>query len=166
MDIETLMQGLNTIPTISTTSLPSKVIYISENNSNTCEECLRYNGKVFDINATDLPQLPIHPNCRCKYVADDSRGRDVTSEVEHHLIVNNLQKLHDTSEELAYDLANQIVKARNENAKLREQKIFLFFNGRYFMSSDGKLLLDAVSGKATDEKSTIDTVTTYGFVAK
>jgi len=39
---------------------------------------------------------------------------------------------------------------------LREQKLFLLYNGRYLMSSDGKLLLDAVSGEAVSEKVTVN----------
>ena len=34
---------------------------------NCCEECTENKGKVFDI--ANAPQLPIHPNCRCVYMA-------------------------------------------------------------------------------------------------
>ncbi len=166
MDVSELMENLNAARTISTTNLPSQVIYQAESNSKTCEECLAHDGRKFDLDAEDLPQLPIHPNCRCKYIADDPSQRDVTSELEHYRIAENLQKLHEASDELANDLADQILKARNENDTLREQKLFLLFNGRYFVSSNGKLLLDAVSGRTTGTKSTIDTATVYGMVTE
>ena len=37
--------------------------------------------------------------------------------------------------------------------KISDDSVFLLFNGRYLISSDGKLILDAVSGKPVDEYS-------------
>lgn len=34
---------------------------------NTCDECASYDGKVYDKDDPDAPELPIHPNCDCEY---------------------------------------------------------------------------------------------------
>ena len=95
--------------------------------------------------------MPIHPHCRCKYVLPAAPYEDVSEDVERHRIVKNLESTSDLDEKKAKTLAEQIIDARRKNPKLREQKLFLLFNGRYLMSSDGKLLLDAVSGQPVSE---------------
>ena len=132
-----------------------KVLYVADNGENTCRECLDNDGKVFDIDDPGLPQLPIHTHCRCKYVSATAPYGDVSEEVERYRIVKNLKAAGERDEEKAKSLAEQIINARRENPKLREQRLFLLFNGRYLMSSDGKLLLDAVSGQPVSEKTTV-----------
>jgi len=138
-----------------------KVLYVADNGENTCRECLDNDGKVFDIDDPGLPQLPIHPHCRCKYVLPTAPDEDVSEDVERHRIVKNLEAAGGLDEEKAESIAEQIIAARRENSILREQKLFLLFNGRYLMSSDGKLLLDAVSGKPTSEKTTVKLTTMF-----
>ena len=123
-----------------------KVLYVADNGENTCRECLDNDGKIFDIDDSELPQLPIHPHCRCKYVLPTEPYEDVSEDVERHRIVKNLEASGDLDEEKAKSLAEQTIGARHENSQLREQKLFLLFNGRYLVSSDGKLVLPAVAG--------------------
>jgi len=139
-----------------------KVLYVSDNGENTCQDCLDNDGKIFDIDDPELPQLPIHPHCRCKYVSAADPYEDISEDVERHRIVKNLEAASDLDEEKARSLAEQIIDARRENPKLREQNLFLLFNGRYLMSSNGELLLDAVSGQPVSEKTTVKWETMFG----
>jgi len=139
-----------------------KILYVADNGENTCQECLDNDGKIFDIDDPGVPQLPVHPHCRCKYVLPTAPDEDVSEDVERHRIVKNLEAAGDLDEEKAQFFAEQIINARRENPKLREQKLFLLFNGRYLMSSDGKLLLDAVSGQPISEKTTVKMTTMFG----
>ena len=46
---------------------PKLVRFVSDKGANSCKACLEHHGKIFRADAADKPQLPIHPNCRCKY---------------------------------------------------------------------------------------------------
>ena len=46
---------------------PQLVRFVSDKGPNSCKACLEHHGKIFRADAADKPQLPIHPNCRCKY---------------------------------------------------------------------------------------------------
>jgi hypothetical protein len=76
---------------------------------------------------------------------------DSNAKIEQSHIAHALKEKHKLQEEEAKELASQVTKARNENSKLREQRLFLIFNGRYLMSSDGKFLQNAVSGKPIEK---------------
>ena len=43
------------------------VKFISDKGPSSCEECLKHHGEVFQLDDPNKPELPIHPNCRCKY---------------------------------------------------------------------------------------------------
>ena len=43
------------------------VKFISDKGPGSCEECLKHHGEVFQLDDPNKPELPIHPNCRCKY---------------------------------------------------------------------------------------------------
>ena len=141
------MDIVRLIDLIDDSSKKGMVRFVSESGPHTCAECSDNDGKIFHIDDPDLPKLPLHPNCRCKYVSADDPQRDVTAHVEEHGITANLVMLHDLPEAEAAALAKQITAARAENEIIGRQKLFLLFNGRCLMSSDGKLLLPAVSGK-------------------
>jgi hypothetical protein len=54
------------------------VRFISDKGPNSCKACLVHHGKVFRADDPDKPKLPIHPNCRCKFVeikAPDSKSK-------------------------------------------------------------------------------------------
>ena len=152
MDILAIMDEIESAGNGDFDDLPGKVLYVADNGKNTCRECLENDGEIFDIDDPDLPQLPIHPNCRCKYVSASDPQNDVSEDVERYRIVKALKEDRGIEEEEPTSLAQQIIDARRENSKLREQKLFLLFNGRHLMSSDGKLLLDAVSGQPVSIK--------------
>lgn len=45
-----------------------KLIYLATLDTKTCKRCQKYDGKPFDVNDSNRPQLPLHPRCRCCYV--------------------------------------------------------------------------------------------------
>ena len=75
-------------------------------------------------------------------------SKNIGFQTEKGEIAATLKSLHSLSDETAAELAEQTIIARMENGVLEKEKLFLLFNGRYLMSSDGQLLLDAVAGKA------------------
>ena len=164
MDIQKILEEIQRTGHEDSRSQIGKIVYISDKSESTCQDCVKNNGKVFDIDDDSLPQLPVHSHCRCKYVSAMERDKDVSEDVERYRIVKNLRVATKLDEEKAKSLAAQIINARRENSKLREQRLFLLFNGRYLMSSDGELLLDAVSGKAVSEKVTVNGVAMWGTV--
>ena len=61
MNIEDLVEYINRIT-------PSRLVrFVSEQGENSCRDCLKHHNQIFEENDKDSPQLPIHPNCRCKY---------------------------------------------------------------------------------------------------
>ena len=146
MDFEKIKQSLDRI------SLPQYVKFIAENNGKTCDKCRQYHGKVFEKNDSKRPVLPIHPNCRCEYQDIPISQQSAVLQEERQSIASMLTVKHHLSHEQADDLAKQIICAKLENKKLNSEKLFLLFNGRFLLSSDGELLLDAVSGAATNKK--------------
>ena len=65
--------------------------FVSERGPNCCSACLALDGKVFQADDPDLPELPIHPNCRCKLVEQDSREQ-VNRPTEVNLLAENQSK--------------------------------------------------------------------------
>ena len=43
------------------------VKFVSDKGPNSCEKCLAFHGRVFRADDPEKPELPIHPNCRCRY---------------------------------------------------------------------------------------------------
>jgi hypothetical protein len=138
------------------------VKFVADKGKNSCDKCLQYHGKIFNSDDPNKPQLPIHPSCRCKYEAVKDSTLDSNAKIEQNHIARVLKEKHKLQEEEAKELASQVTKARNENSKLREQRLFLIFNGRYLMSSDGKFLQNAVSGEIAKSKEIIHLATVAG----
>ena len=64
------------------------VRFISDKGPNSCKACLVHHGKVFRADDPDKPKLPIHPNCRCKFVeikAPDSKSKTSSSQFLQNL---------------------------------------------------------------------------------
>ena len=146
MDFEKVKQSLDRI------SLPQYVKFIAENNGNTCDKCRQHHGKVFEKSDSKCPVLPIHPNCRCEYQDIPISSKSTVLQEERQRIASILTAKHSLSYKQADDFAKQIICARLENKKLDSEKLFLLFNGRYLMSSDGELLLNAVAGQPIETR--------------
>ena len=65
--------------------------FVSERGPHCCSACLAHDGKVFQADDPDLPELPIHPNCRCKLVEQDS-CEQVSRPTEVYLLAENQSK--------------------------------------------------------------------------
>lgn len=52
----------------------------SEDGENTCSACASRDGEIYD-SADDIPEIPFHPNCRCRITEDviDPDGRTLSS---------------------------------------------------------------------------------------
>ena len=140
------------------------VEFISDKGPNSCNACRAYHGKVYQLDEPSKPELPIHPNCRCKYVLKNAPSVDVSQEVEEEKIFRNITSDNKLSYDDARKIATQITKARNKNAIIKEQKLFLLFNGEQLISSDGKLVLQAVSGVPVSHKTFFSRGPIFGTV--
>jgi SPP1 gp7 family putative phage head morphogenesis protein len=55
-----------------------KVEWLATLEQNTCEECARLDGRIFDLDDPKRPKLPRHPNCRCDlipYISNEKKFR-------------------------------------------------------------------------------------------
>lgn len=55
------------------------VKFVSEKSSNRCPKCQQYDGKIYAEDDPRKPPLPLHPNCRCKYVSHSSQNTNEKS---------------------------------------------------------------------------------------
>lgn len=62
----------------------TRLIFISEQSSTTCDQCLAYHGQVFSI--SDAPLPPLHPNCRCELLLMDERAEALYHRNEYAFI--------------------------------------------------------------------------------
>ena len=61
MNIEEIVEYINRLTT------PRLLRFVSEKGENSCRECLKYHDQIFEENDKNMPHIPLHPNCRCKY---------------------------------------------------------------------------------------------------
>ena len=62
MDIDKIVQKL---------AKKTKIVkFVSEKGVNSCNICRSYHGKIFTEDDPKKPELPLHPNCRCKFVEE------------------------------------------------------------------------------------------------
>ncbi|MBQ7289429.1 MAG: DUF2778 domain-containing protein [Alphaproteobacteria bacterium] len=61
---------------------PKIWIWHSEHGENTCDDCLGNDGTVYE-NKEDIPDIPVHPNCRCwvEEIELDKNGKKIDSKV-------------------------------------------------------------------------------------
>jgi hypothetical protein len=137
---------------------------ISDRGPNSCKECLKHHGEVFRADDSNKPELPIHPNCRCKYEPIDTSNKNTAMLIGHRQIVENIVQNSDVAKNDAIEIAVQIMNARSANSKIKDQPVFLLFNGSKLVSSDGKLVLKAVSGVPVSKKTEFEKTSTLGAV--
>ena len=140
--------------------MPRYVRFVAENNGRTCDKCRCHHGKIYETTDPRRPTLPIHPNCRCKYQDIPITQESIKLQEEKQRTASVLINKHHISGEQAEELAEQIIIARMGHQTLNSEKVFLLFNGRYLLSSDGEIMFDAVSGVATNMKSSTQNFTT------
>jgi len=137
--------------------------YISDadaSKSGACRKCLEYANRIFKWpeEADKMPKLPLHPNCKCHYedVYEEKSQQPVKRGIiRDALLVSN----KNLSVQDAEKLESLIQSADRQMKKYtRGKEVYLYFNGRYLFSNNGKLVLDAVSGKPVVEKNDIKPV--------
>lgn len=67
------MQALNADGTISTKGL----VFTTEDDINVCATCYPYHDRVYDNDDPYKPEIPVHPNCRCRYLIEDDQGNGI-----------------------------------------------------------------------------------------
>jgi len=158
MGVDQVMQMLNGKTEIKL------VKFISDKGPNSCKECLKHHGEIFRLDDPNKPELPIHPNCRCKYEPIDTSNKNTAMLIGHRQIVENIVQNSDVAKNDAIEIAIQIMNARSANSKIKDQPVFLLFNGSKLGSSDGKLVLKAVSGVPVSKKTEFNKASTLGTV--
>ena len=158
MGVDQVMQMLNGKNEIKL------VKFISDKGPNSCKECLKHHGEVFRADDPNKPVLPIHPNCRCKYEPIDTSNKNTAMLIGHRQIVENIVQNSDVAKNDAIEIAVQIMNARSANSKIKDQPVFLLFNGSKLVSSDGKLVLKAASGVPVSKKTEFNKASTLGTV--
>ncbi len=77
MEVEEIAAYVNRI------TPPRLLRFVSEEGEKCCEECLKYHDLIFEEDDKDIPQIPIHPNCRCHYeYVTDEEIKKVTNKIE------------------------------------------------------------------------------------
>ena len=61
------MTNDNIMAMLNEKSQPEYYRFVAEDDEKCCDDCKEHNNKIFQENDPDIPKLPIHPNCRCKY---------------------------------------------------------------------------------------------------
>ena len=145
--------------------------YISDTNaskSGACKKCLEYANRVFKWpeEADKMQKLPLHPNCKCHYEdvyeekSQQSGGRGI---IRDAMLASN----KNLSMKDAEKLESLIVSADRQMRKYtRGKEVYLYFNGRYLFSNNGRLVLDAVSGKPVAVKTVIQSINEMYTAAK
>lgn len=41
--------------------------FVAENDQKCCQLCRGFDGKIFRDDDPERPEIPLHPNCRCRY---------------------------------------------------------------------------------------------------
>lgn len=100
MDLDKIMQMLKGKTEIKF------VKFISDKGPNSCKECLKYHEKIFRADDPDKPELPIHPNCRCKFIevkAPNSKSKTSTQKnSKGSQILRNLPEATQNALEMKY----------------------------------------------------------------
>ena len=110
MEIEEIVEYINFI------TPPRLLRFVSEKGENSCDECQKYHGMIFEENAKNIPQIPIHPNCRCKYeyvskndlVPIQKNIENISTQLD-----NWAKQIHSRGKQLLRDVDNIVLGIKN-----------------------------------------------------
>ena len=68
LNVQDVMQRMNRKKTSDSTG---KVMFAAELGKNCCKTCQELHGRIFPENDSGKPEIPLHPNCRCRYIRLD-----------------------------------------------------------------------------------------------
>ncbi|MCP4354822.1 MAG: hypothetical protein GY793_04170 [Proteobacteria bacterium] len=83
-----------------------KYKWISDNGPNSCEACAEHDGEIFD-SLEDVPELPVHPNCKCaiEAVIEGNSFSDAVDSLKSEL--DDLKKAALDKKDEYFDIINQ-----------------------------------------------------------
>ena len=115
MEIEEIVEYINFI------TPPRLLRFVSEKGENSCDECQKYHGLIFEENAKDIPQIPIHPNCRCKYEYVSKNDLvSIRKNIENisTLLDNWAEQIRSQGEQLSRDVDNIVLGIKNTKKEI------------------------------------------------
>ena len=92
----------NIVGCLKQITAPHLLRFVSEKGENSCEKCKKYHNLIFEENDKNIPKIPIHPNCRCKF---------------EHVKNDELEKIKENIEKLSKPIdywAKQILSHGNQ----------------------------------------------------
>ena len=92
----------NIVGCLKQITAPHLLRFVSEKGENSCEQCKKYHNLIFEENDKNIPKIPIHPNCRCKF---------------EHVKNDELEKIKENIEKLSKQIdywAKQILSHGNQ----------------------------------------------------
>ena len=115
MEIEEIVEYINFITS------PRLLRFVSEKGENSCDECQKYHGMIFEENAKNIPQIPIHPNCRCKYeyvskndlVPIQKNIENISTQLD-----NWAKQIHSRGKQLLRDVDNIVLGIKNTQKEI------------------------------------------------
>ena len=80
------------------------LVYVAEKSRTSCMKCQENHAKRFRSSDDSKPKLPIHPNCKCKYVPLDEATEQMTTMRSIKMFVRGEPKYQSTSLREMYDM--------------------------------------------------------------
>ena len=95
-------------------------IWHSESDEHICDDCASHDGEVFE-NKDDIPEIPVHPNCRCwvEEIKLDDNGKTISSKPYKGQKPENKTDINETQDMKMSDDTKKFNQAYN-NLKYRE----------------------------------------------
>ena len=151
MNIEELVEYINRITS-------SRLVrFVSEKSENSCQECLKYHNQVFEENDKNRPELPIHPNCRCKYeYLTNSEVTDLQNELRkvHATLIEYSNQIADKTNQLLAEYAKEIKKHTQLYTAQAVISAFSAVGQLVKLIEKGKTVKEALKNQADNAKLT------------
>lgn len=131
----------------------TKYIYHSENMKTTCDKCRKNDGKVF-YDIKDIPELPVHPNCKCfiEVVEDNSnKNNQCDCKNRFEILLNNLQNITDSSASMIKTIDKEISECISDKKEILQNEFYSIRNKTNELIKSANELITNI--KATKEFS-------------
>ena len=124
MNIEKLIKNINKITS------PKLLRFVSEKGKNSCDDCQKYHNQIFEENDQNMPKIPVHPNCRCKYKrlsANDIENIKKEMMQERNKLIENGNKIAEQSKKLITQVVNLPKGKEQTKSAIVQENISLIF---------------------------------------
>ena len=151
MNIEEIVEYINRI------TPPRLMRFVSEKGENSCRECLKYHDQIFEENDKNMPHIPLHPNCRCKYeYLTNSEVTELQNELlkAHTALIEYSNKITDKTNQLLAEYAKEIKK---HTQLYTAQAVISAFSAVWQLAQlieKGKTVKEALENQADNAKLT------------